>query len=31
VQAGEDTIWTRLDSVQPGWQYFLIGPAPMGS
>ena len=31
VKAGDDTIWTRLDSVQPGWQYFLVGPAPMGS
>lgn len=31
VQAGDGTVWTRLEGVQPGWQYFLVGPAPMGS
>jgi hypothetical protein len=31
VQGEADTIWTHLESVQPGWRYLLVGPAPMGS
>jgi hypothetical protein len=31
VQGEAETIWTRLESVQPGWRYLLVGPAPMGS
>ncbi len=31
VQGDAETAWTRLESVQPGRRYFLVGPAPMGS
>ncbi len=31
VKGDEKTIWTRLESLQPGVRYLLVGPAPMGS
>ena len=31
TQGDAETIWTRLDSLLPGWRYLLVGPAPMGS
>jgi hypothetical protein len=31
TQGDAETIWTRLDSLQTGWRYLLVGPAPMGS
>jgi hypothetical protein len=31
VQGDEAAIWSRLDSVEPGKRYLLVGPAPMGS
>ncbi|HEX7567399.1 MAG TPA: hypothetical protein VF355_02410 [Anaerolineaceae bacterium] len=31
VQRDGETVWTRLESLQPGWKYILVGPAPMGS
>lgn len=31
VQGDAETVWTRLDSLQPGRRYLLVGPAPMGS
>ncbi len=31
VQGDEQTVWTRLENLQPGFRYLLVGPAPMGS
>jgi len=31
VQGDDKTIWTKLEKVQPGYRYLLVGPAPMGS
>jgi hypothetical protein len=31
VQGDEQTIWSRLDNLQTGTSYLLVGPAPMGS
>jgi hypothetical protein len=31
VQGDDYQVWTRLESLKPGWGYLLVGPAPMGS
>lgn len=31
VQGDDLIVWTRLENLQPGRRYYLVGPAPMGS
>jgi hypothetical protein len=31
VQGNDQIIWTSVDSLLSGWNYYLLGPAPMGS
>jgi hypothetical protein len=31
VQGDDEKVWTRLENLQPGRGYLLVGPAPMGS
>lgn len=31
IEGNAEQVWTRLESLRPGWRYLLVGPAPMGS